>query len=212
MKKFLSIILTTILLCVALLLSSCKLEEYVCYHENLSHYKMSGENHWRVCLDCNETIGMTAHSEYGDTCSVCFFTNPIGSQGLRYVKIDGKDEYEVTGFEGQSLSKVNIASQYNGFPVTVIQSSAFANNTNLTSILIPYTIHTIDSYAFAGCSSLTEIKFVNPYDWYMLPSLTSTQYEELSSDEMSNSAKMAKMLRSTSAQYYGRKFLIRKES
>ena len=155
---------------------------------------------------------MTAHSEYGDTCSVCFFTNPIGSQGLRYVKIDGKDEYEVTGFEGQSLSKVNIASQYNGFPVTVIQSSAFANNTNLTSILIPYTIHTIDSYAFAGCSSLTEIKFVNPYDWYMLPSLSSTQYEELSSDEMSNSAKMAKMLRSTSAQYYGRKFLIRKES
>ncbi len=62
----------------------------------------------------------------------------------------------VTGYNGSS-STVNIASEYNGKPVTEIGSRAFYNNTTITSVTIPSTVTTIGSGAFMKCTNLTDI-------------------------------------------------------
>ena len=208
MKKLLIFILTiTITL---LTFSACKQEDAVCNHENLSHYKFDIDNHFKTCLDCGETVSLFAHTEYGDECSDCGFTNPIGTPGLIYTKIEGKNEYAVSGFKGNAgVSSVIIASRYEGCPVTQIGSSAFTNNSIIETVLVPYTITTISSYAFTSCTKLKSIKFVNKYGWRVYQSNTSADGEPISVEEISNASAMAIKLRNGGNQGLGRKFLKR---
>ena len=57
----------------------------------------------------------------------------------------------------EKATNINIPSEINGIPVTSINSSAFANKSNLTSVTIPNSITTIGERAFYGCSKLTSI-------------------------------------------------------
>lgn len=211
MKKLLALIITAVL--TLTVMTGCKQEEAPCAHENVSYYLFDLDNHWNVCLDCGEKVSMGAHSDYGAVCSACKFTNPRGSEGLRYVEITGKNEYCVSGFDtGSGLTTVIIASQYNGKPVTKILGNAFTNNGIITSVFIPYTINEIEPYAFAGCSKLNSLEFNNVNGWQIFQSGSAVEGTPIPANEIANKAGIAKTIKSTNAVTgYGRKTIKRVE-
>ena len=52
---------------------------------------------------------------------------------------------------------IEILSEYNGKPVLELAQSAFVQCSKVTSIIVPDSVTTIDSFAFLGCSSLEHI-------------------------------------------------------
>ena len=57
----------------------------------------------------------------------------------------------------QNAANIDIPAEINGMPVTAINSSAFANRTNLESVTIPASVTSIGTDAFRGCTALSEI-------------------------------------------------------
>ena len=62
----------------------------------------------------------------------------------------------IKGYNGTSTDLV-IPSTLGGSKVVCIDSSAFENNTNLTSVTIPDTVTTIENRAFNGCSNIKKL-------------------------------------------------------
>lgn len=69
----------------------------------------------------------------------------------------------ITGIkQGANLSgSIEIPSIICGVPITAIDSSAFANQTGITSITLPNTITSIGANAFENCTNLTSISGFN---------------------------------------------------
>lgn len=66
----------------------------------------------------------------------------------------------VIRYEG-TAADVTIPSCYKGKPVTVIDPTAFYNNSAVTSVTIPDSVTAIPDYAFGFCSQLTNISIPN---------------------------------------------------
>lgn len=66
----------------------------------------------------------------------------------------------VISYKG-TAADVTIPSRYKGKPVTVIDHTAFYNNSAVTSVTIPDSVTSIHDSAFAYCSSLTNISIPN---------------------------------------------------
>lgn len=62
----------------------------------------------------------------------------------------------ITGFEG-IIEEVEIPSEIEGLPVTLIDEKAFYEATNLKKVTIPEGVEGIGDSAFYGCSSLTDV-------------------------------------------------------
>ena len=60
-----------------------------------------------------------------------------------------------------TAADVTIPSRYKGKPVTVIDHTAFYNNSAVTSVTIPDSVTAIPDYAFGFCSQLTNISIPN---------------------------------------------------
>jgi hypothetical protein len=94
----------------------------------------------------------------GAPSSVIIISKYITINNVSY-KTDGNLTASVTGCD--NISSIIISSTINNngtnYTVTSIESSAFLNKTNLTSITIPSTVTTIGSSSFSGCSSLKSI-------------------------------------------------------
>lgn len=60
-----------------------------------------------------------------------------------------------------AAADVTIPSRYKGKPVTVIDHTAFYNNSAVTSVTIPDSVTAIPDYAFGFCSQLTNISIPN---------------------------------------------------
>ncbi|MBQ8498089.1 MAG: leucine-rich repeat domain-containing protein [Clostridia bacterium] len=148
-------------------------------------YQYDDINHWRECLDegC-EAVDTEAHmSEYLvcmqiPTCDICghkyggptpHFYDENGTcvrceekqhgEGLDYFHGDGY--YVVTGIGECPYEAVEISAFHNDLPVTEIGSHAFAENHELTSVVIPDTVKTIGWGAFSGCDSLISVTLPN---------------------------------------------------
>ena len=67
-------------------------------------------------------------------------------------------EVTITGFTGTE-TVIAIPSSILGFPVRTIASQAFANNQNITSIVIPQSVTRIQSNAIFNCRNLTTAVF-----------------------------------------------------
>ena len=71
-----------------------------------------------------------------------------------------EDDYTctITGYNG-SAANVTIPSTIYGYKVCKIGDSAFRENKNIRSVIIPNYVITIDSYAFENCSYLSKVTF-----------------------------------------------------
>ena len=63
----------------------------------------------------------------------------------------------ITGIGTCTDTNINIPATISGYTVVGIASSAFSNNSSLTSVTIPNSVTSISDSAFSGCSSLTTI-------------------------------------------------------
>lgn len=71
------------------------------------------------------------------------------------------DDYvEITGFDN-SVSNLEIPSEIEGVPVTIIADGAFENATKLESVTIPYGVTRISYCAFSNCTSLKNVTLPN---------------------------------------------------
>lgn len=82
----------------------------------------------------------------------------VGTQGLAFEKIEGKDEYRVTGIGDAEVTEIVIPNKYKYRAVTEIGEEAFRDCTSLAKITIPKNITAIGKGAFAGCTALTEVQ------------------------------------------------------
>lgn len=67
------------------------------------------------------------------------------------------NSYTVTGIGYVEDRDIEIPSHYKGIPVTTIAKNAFANNTNLVSVVIGDSVTKIEAGAFNGCSNLIRV-------------------------------------------------------
>ena len=65
----------------------------------------------------------------------------------------------ITGTQADADGTVIVPSTIAGKPVTAIGGGAFANQSNLTSLVLPSTIQSIGPDAFAQCPALTDVTF-----------------------------------------------------
>ena len=68
----------------------------------------------------------------------------------------------ITGTQADAEGTVIVPSTIGGKPVTAIGGGAFANQSNLTSLVLPSTIQSIGPDAFAQCPALTDVTFSGP--------------------------------------------------
>lgn len=67
-------------------------------------------------------------------------------------------------YEGEIVIPEKITFEAKEYPVTKVQSYAFANHTKVTKVSFPSSCLEIDSYAFTGCIGLTDVTFPETLD------------------------------------------------
>lgn len=93
----------------------------------------------------------------------------------------------------------NIIVEGNAYAVTSIGNSAFANNTYISSVTIPYGVNSIGPKAFDNCTNLTSVTFRNQYYWWVSEGRDATRGTVL---DMSNTGQNSTLLTETYLDYY----------
>ena len=70
--------------------------------------------------------------------------------------LDDDKNATITAYNGYSSSLV-IPTKIDGYTVTAIGDSAFANNTRLVMVVIPDSVTKVESFAFSNCTNLSKI-------------------------------------------------------
>ena len=119
-------------------------------------YRYDNSYHWKKCQYCEEIDGKAEHTEdESGFCTVC--DAAVGStEGLIYDFSADRTYAEVIGYEGTS-TRVKIAEEYEGVPVTGIYDGVFQYNTVIRSVVIPDGVTSIGGSAFYNCYSLTNV-------------------------------------------------------
>ena len=99
-----------------------------------------------VCAKCAHT--------YKDN-----FYDATGTKGLKYVYLSSKDVVSVAGMGEADSDSIVIPEVNGGKKVTVIGEEAFSKCEDLKSVKILGKLERIESLAFAGCKSLTDIYY-----------------------------------------------------
>jgi len=99
----------------------------------------------RHCTRCDAKTDVTI---------IPMLTTETPAENFTYRIRDGK--VTISGYNGTSPT-MNIPAYIEGYPVTIISSFAFYNNTTITRATLPYTITDMEDYAFYNCSNLSEI-------------------------------------------------------
>ena len=133
-------------------------------HPISSEWSYNESHHWKnSACDCDVKANFEQHTlEDSGWCSICEQA-VLPTNGIYYeVSADGTYA-EVIAYLGTS-TKVNIASTYNGVPVTSIYPNAF-ENTKITTVIIPSSITCIGENAFYGCDSLASVEISDVGAW-----------------------------------------------
>ena len=150
-SKSLSVLVIIFVLCTCMFsLVACE-ETPIVHTHNYATLKYDNESHWFEC-ECEDKSNVTLHDIKNGECA-CGYVVP---HSIQYEVSDSGTYAEVVAYSG-TPTIVNIASTYNGLPVTGISSYAFSGCSSLTSITIPDSVTTIGDCTFDGCSSLTSI-------------------------------------------------------
>ncbi len=125
-------------------------------HTFAEEWTQGETQHWHASTCGHDVKKDEADHTYVDgKCSVCGYLKP--SDGITYtLSADGK-YYTVTGTTSQLPNEVVIAGVYDGKPVTIIGESAFDYKTSITSVVIPDSVTSIETYAFDNCHSLASV-------------------------------------------------------
>ncbi len=128
------------------------------YGEPLPHdYEAATCTEPKSCKNCPYTVGDPLGHNYAD--KVCTRCNKDQlSIGLEYALNADGESYSVTGIGSCTDTAISINDNYEGLPVTGIGEYAFAGCTSLTDIRLPDTVKSIGNYVFSGCTSLTSIQ------------------------------------------------------
>lgn len=100
-------------------------------------------------------------------------------EGIVYAYQEETNSYAVTGATDATLGDMEILESIEGVPVTTIEYKAFANRTDLTSVLIPDSVLYIGQDVFRDCKKMTQATISNnletlgPYAFYGCSALTS---------------------------------------
>ena len=86
--------------------------------------------------------------------------NYNATQGLQ-MELKAGGTYTVTGMGNVTDGVIVVPSVYESLPVTAVAREAFAKNVNITAVILPDSIVTIESRAFDGCTALTEAVLPN---------------------------------------------------
>lgn len=81
----------------------------------------------------------------------------IGTDGLAYELVTGKDEYRVTGLGSAEVMGIVIPNTYNGKNISYIGAKAFYENEQITSVTIADKVTHIAEEAFYGCKNLQSV-------------------------------------------------------
>ena len=92
------------------------------------------------------------------TVDAALMASSNGSESSDYEYTVSDNEVTITKYNGLD-SVLNLPEAITGYSVTRIESSAFENNTVLTSVDIPASVYYIGSYAFSNCSLLETVTF-----------------------------------------------------
>ena len=112
-------------------------------------YSYDDTHHWVACENCNkkQTAAEKHNLDADGNCTVC--KQFIGGV---YYEVSADGEYAtVTDYDGVA-SRVSIAKEYQGVPVTNIGEYAFIGNRNIKEIVLPDTIIRIEEGAFSDSS------------------------------------------------------------
>ena len=143
------------LLQITLCLTGC--DEHV--HTYDRTWQSDETHHWKI-----PTCGCDIVEEYGEHvlgedgfCLYC--ERPLSaSTGVEYAVLEnGQGAQTIDFFAYAGQTRVQVASHYEGLPVTIIGEDTFEGWDELTTIVLPETIVEIGSRAFQGCSALTDI-------------------------------------------------------
>ena len=85
------------------------------------------------------------------------YVNVAGTAGLAYSLSSNGSYATCTGLGDAVETDIEIASLYEGLPVTSIGQQAFQSCSSLTSVVIPDSVTTIGEFAFYDCDRLTSI-------------------------------------------------------
>lgn len=122
-------------------------------------YSYDDEYHWFQCETCDSTKEKQAHTvDDAGICAVCdHLTRP--TEGILYGWDDHLDYAWVVDCP-KAATRVRIAEEYQGRPVTHIRERAF-HKKNITTVIIPDSVTTIGPEAFLHCSKLTDVVIGN---------------------------------------------------
>ncbi len=81
------------------------------------------------------------------------------SKNLQYGLASNQKSYVVLNIGACDDQTLIIPSTYNNLPVSAIDSNAFKNNENITSVYIPKTVTAVKENAFSGCVKLRNVIF-----------------------------------------------------
>ena len=125
-------------------------------HKFPTNYTIDNEYHWLICSVCGDIDGKAFHTlDDEGICTICQL--PVSSTPGVIYEVSADGSYAVVlGYEG-TATKVKIASEYNGVPVTKIYDNAFVNNKTITNVVIPDSVTSIGDYAFYDCYKLTSV-------------------------------------------------------
>lgn len=82
---------------------------------------------------------------------------------------DYQEGYKVVSYLGDDKTRIIVPDKVNDTPIAEIGEYIFANNTSMTSVVIPDSIVEIDEYAFENCTNLTGVYYTGDLnDWYRI--------------------------------------------
>ncbi len=79
------------------------------------------------------------------------------SEELEYYFVSATESYTVERIGTITATDIVIPDTYKGYPVTMIASNAFENNTDITSLTVGKNVTSISMMAFYGCTSLEKV-------------------------------------------------------
>ena len=91
------------------------------------------------------------------SCESCSGDGGLNGASFRFVDVPNHNYSMLIGLNGDASEVLELPSEHNGFPVTMIGSFAFKSIKNVKEIVLPKQLQIIGSYAFADISSLERI-------------------------------------------------------